>query len=231
MTDRLADLEALLPQLPAAVDRRRLGDRLSKTVAELRESGTQIAKLEALMSLTQQVDFGRTPEQSTLLNEVRTEALEVGQALCAAEDENALRDASYDYGQLVKQFGRLDQALRAQWRARVTERYQPLINFGDLLTNLDEVADLGQRLAACGRDAMAVNLTAPAAELLEKVRALRKAFDALQSERTEKIGAGEVGDFLNALAERRATLAQVTDTVRAFLVANHALDRFNVLAH
>lgn len=229
--DKLEALEDMLPDLPAAVDQRRLGERLTKTVAALSEADSQIAKLSALLELTREVEFGRSPEQLALLNEVREEALNVGADLCSSNDEGSLRDATYHYQELVKRLVRLDQSVRTQWRTLLGERYQPLDNYGALLIGLDEVADLGRRLKKCAADAANISITAPVRQLAEEIRVLNQRFASLQSERAKVIGAGEVGDFLNALADRRANLSLVTQEVRNFLEANHALDRFKILAN
>jgi len=229
--DRLEALEAMLPDLPAAVDQRRLGERLTKTVAALSEADAQITRLSALLELTIEVEFGHSPEQLALLNEVREEALNVGADLCNANDEGSLRDATFHYQELVKGLARLDQSVRAQWRTLLAERYRPLENFGELLTSLDDVADLGRRLKECAAAAASISTTATARQLSDQIRALNQRFALLQSERGKVIGAGEVGDFLNALADRRANLSLVTQEVRNFLEANHALDRFKILAN
>ncbi|MER8772645.1 hypothetical protein NKH63_28630 [Mesorhizobium sp. M0960] len=229
MTDVLANLEGLMDELPGAVDRRRLGDRLNQALTTLRDADLQVGRLAALFILADETEFGRTQEQQFLLSEVKREAWEVGGALETAETDNELRDAVWDYEkEFLKAVNALDRASRSWWSAFTASRFQPLVGFGDLLAKIDGVADLGQRLADCGRRAQAQGAGGSSVDFLASVREFITELDALQAERVAAIGAGEVGDFLNALAERRATLNMVTPDVYDWLTKNQALERFKV---
>ncbi len=63
-------------------------------------------------------------------------------------------------------------------------------------------SNLGGRLAECGRRGLAAN-AGSVVDLLPAVQALLAEFEALQEERAGEIRDDEVGDFINALAERR----------------------------
>jgi hypothetical protein len=230
MTDQLDALEALLPDLPAAADRRRLGDRLVQAIQDLKEAPSQARRLKALISLAETVGFGASPDQRAMIGELRETAREVGAALEEADDEEGLKSAVYDYQKsLLPALATFDRGAREQWSSVVRDRFAPLIAFGELLEKIDNVADLGRSLADCGRRAQ--RLTSGSAEdLLSNVTSLLAERDALQTERGEKIGDDDVGEFLNALAVGRATLDLITPDVRAWLDQNQALGRFRVSA-
>ena len=88
--------------------------------------------------------------------------------------------------------------------------------------------NLGTRLAACGQKAMNSGTAGSASELHTAAVALWSEYDALQAERAAEIGEDEVGEFINALADKRATLAMVTPKVQAWLADHSALDRLGV---
>jgi hypothetical protein len=228
MSDVLVALEALLPDLPAAADQRRLGDRLSQATQTLREAAQQARRLRAVLQIGEAVGFGAGPDQREMVQELRQTALDVAEALERADDPESLRTAVWDYEKsLLVALANVDRAVRVQWRGVVANRFQPLIGFGDLLSMIDGVSDLGRDMTACGRRAQALD-GGSAEELAIQIQALLADFDRLQAERATAIGAGDVGTFLNALAERCATLAMVTDEVRAWLETNQALDQFSV---
>jgi hypothetical protein len=230
MTDQLDMLEALLPELPAAADRRRLGDRLVQAIQDLREAPSQARRLKSLIRLAEVVGFGASPDQRATLGELRETARDVGAALEEASDEESLKTAVYDYQKsLLPALATFDRGTREQWTTVVRDQFAPLVAFGELLEKIAGVADLGHRLADCGRRAQ--RLSGGAAEdLLTGVTAMLAERDALQTERAQQIGDDEVGAFLNALAIGQATLALITPDVRAWLDENHALGRFRVSA-
>lgn len=108
------------------------------------------------------------------------------------------------------------------------DRYHPLITYGQLLGGISATSDLGARLTAFGEKAILSQDQVATTDLPAVVRRQKLEYDALQEERTAAIGAGDVGEFLNALAEHRATLSLITAEVWDWLRANDALDRFDV---
>jgi hypothetical protein len=63
---------------------------------------------------------------------------------------------------------------------------------------------------------------------LSAIGELRTEFAALQAERAAAVGSDDVGEFINALSENRATLRFVTPAVLAWLIAHDALDEFDI---
>ncbi|MDX0203836.1 hypothetical protein GOB99_30410 [Sinorhizobium meliloti] len=229
MSDALIEAEALLLQLPDAVSRRNLGERLGKAIQELSNASHQMERMTALIQTAELTDFGKQPHQSETLNEMIDCAQMVGEALENAEDAEALREAVFEYSNDLKQaVATLERSIRDNLRTFANERFQPLIGLGELLTSMNVSNDLGSRMIACGRQGMSVSNASSAPQLQAAVAAVLNDYDLLQAERARVIGDDEVGDFINALADKRATLAMVTPKVREWLADHKVLDRLGI---
>ena len=229
MTDKLAELEGLLEELPDAVDRRRLGDRLSQSMEVLRGANHHIGRLTAILDLANSTGFGASGMQRETLDDLKEEAWAVGEALETASTDDELRDATFQYEkEFQKTLSSTERAARQHWASLASESFRSLVPLGDLLARIGVAPDFGRRLADCGRRALAPSEVGPLVDLAARARALLAEREALQEERAQTIGAGDVGSFINALAEQRATLAMVTKDVRIWLEKNEALDRFSL---
>jgi hypothetical protein len=229
VTDNLEGLEALLEALPGAVDRRRLGDRLTQSMEKLRTAAYQAGRLASLVELAPAIGFGVSPQQRAMLEEVREEGWAVGQALEEAETAEQLRDAVLEYEKgFSNTLGSLDRAVRIHWSSFAAETFRPLIPFGEMLVRTGVDAGLGRRLSDCGRRALAPSDSGSVADLLARVKALLAERDGLDAERSGLVEEGEIGAFLSALSEQKATLAMVTPKVAAWLADKQALERFSV---
>jgi hypothetical protein len=228
MSDALVDAETLLAQLPDAVTRRRLGERLSQAAVTLRNSERLIARIAAVLAVAPLVEFGKTPEQNDAIEEVKDHASAVGKALEEADDAESLRAAVHDYeNSLSKSLASLERLIQERWRAFASEKFQRVIGIGELLTSMNIPNNLGGRLVACARKGLAT--TGSIIELLPAAKSLLAEFEALQVERAAAIGDDEVGAFINALAEKRARLAMVTPKVYEWIKEHNALDRLGVV--
>ncbi len=227
--DALVDLEALLPGLPAAVDGRRLGEGLSRATASLRTADRQVDRIAAALELATLLEYGASGPQAEMLAEMREAADFAGESLEGAETPADLeRAVSAFERELATAISNLDRNLAQHWRLVSSRRFEPMVAIGNLLGRIDEGSDLGRRLAACGASAKAVPEGIGGRALLEKARLLLAERAALEERRKSELGEGEVADFVNALAEDRASLAMVTDEVRGWLKDNHALERLKV---
>jgi hypothetical protein len=156
-------------------------------------------------------------------------ARNVGNALAEADDSDALRRAAYDYGDsLNKSIVALDRAIHEHWRMEAIEKFQPLVELGKLLSTMNIGNNLGRRLADCGEAGLASTNTGLAVERLRKIKQLLADHQALQHERGSQIGDDEVGKFIKALADNRATLDMVTTKVWAWLIEHEALGSLGV---
>jgi hypothetical protein len=229
MNDVLVEAEELLKELPDAVGRRKLGDRLSKAVIALGTADRQIARITALLELSRLVGFGETDDQRAAVEEMKGCAIDIGASLEEAENEEQLRLAVHEYeNSLPRALSALERAVLERWRLVALERFQPLIGIGKLLTAMNVSNNLGGRLEDCGHRGMASASIRSAIDLLTSVKALLDELETLQKERAAEISDDEVGAFINALAENRATLAMVTPSVYAWLQEHRALERLGI---
>ena len=228
-SDPLQLLEDLLVQLPEAVEHRRLGDSLARAAVALTSADRQIERVETLLGLSAELGFGLTGVQEEIVEAVRAEAWEVGHGLETAATPAALERAVDGFERdLAPALANLDRSVRQHWSAVVAEQFLPLVAIGDLLTRIDADSDLGTCLVACGRAAQAAASSPSGRPLRDRVGELMWERQRLQDRRREELGEGDVAAFVNALAENRASLAMVTDTVKTWLASNQALDKLRV---
>ncbi|MBJ7533300.1 hypothetical protein JDN40_04155 [Rhodomicrobium vannielii ATCC 17100] len=229
MSDVLVEAEELLKELPDAVDRRKLGDQLRKAVIALGTADRQIARIAALLELSRIVGFGETVDQHAALEDMKECAIDIGAALEEADNEKQLRLAVYEYeNSLPRALSALERAVRERWRLVALARFQSLIGIGKLLTSMNVSNNLGSRLEDCGRRGMAASSIGAAADLVTNVKGLLAELDTLQQERAAEISDDDVGIFINALAENRATLAMVNSKVHEWLKEHSALERLGI---
>jgi hypothetical protein len=229
MSDILQEAEELLIRLPEAVTRRKFGERLGQAVNELQKADAQIARMKALLETADLIGYGKLPEERQVIDEMITWARTVGVSLENAEDGDSLRRAVSDYTHdLVNAIVGLDRALRAHWRKEVVDKFQPLIELGTLLSEMNVPNNLGKRLVACGREAQASINAGLATDLHHRIKQLLADHRTLQDERANEISGDEVGAFIKAIADNRATLAMVTPKVYAWLKDHNALGSLGV---
>jgi hypothetical protein len=228
MSDKLIELEALLPQLPPAVERRQIGESLTRAAEKLRDSGRQAARLQAVLDIARETDFRSDAARKEDFDELLEETVALADDLERARTADDLRDACNVYDDFVKHLSGLDRQLRAHWRHRAHEEFRPLIAIGELLMKLDVAAGLGRQLVECGREAIEVRDNIPAEDLRGTIVRVRDRQRELEKERVAMTSDTEVDAFLVALAEGRATLRLVTARVRSWLDENDALDRFGI---
>lgn len=232
MTDVLDELERLLPELEPSLERRRLGESLGRVVDALRESDRHVRRFKAILEIAYQTDFSGEPRQAEALSELMDAAEMAAEGMLKAAAADDLKIVQDDYAEFAKTMARTDRDnIRPHW-ARIVEReFKPLGAIGELLGKIDGVSDLGRRMVECSRDASQTLARMPPAEaLLEDIRRLREERATLEAERDSLTNEPEVAAFLNALAEGRATLRFVTETVRAWLEEHGALDSFSIHA-
>lgn len=228
--DVLVELEAMLPDLPAALDARRLGGELTKATAALRNVDRQIDRIEALLDLAALIGFGGEGPQRAFIDDVRDAAYEAGEGMEEAETASALEKAvAYYERELNNSLNTLDRSLGQHWRSVSARQFEPMIAIGNLLSRIDPDSDLGRQLAACGQAARSTLEGMGGRTLLDRVSQLARERDRLQARRKSDLGEGEVAEFVNALADNRANLSMISETVRRWLEENHAMDKLKVM--
>lgn len=225
MSDVLTELEQLLSDLPTAVAQRKFGENLAKANTSLASAADRIKRIEVLREIAECLDYASEARRRDKLNEVLELAWDVGNQLEEADDVTALDKAIFAYERdLQRELNELDRDLRARWDDIVQRQFRSLIPIGDLLNRLLSQSNLGSQMANCGRSAIAVQDGTRASEFLATVRQLLADYGALQAERENELGDGDVALFINALAGDRATLHDVTDEVWDWLEEHGSLD-------
>ena len=230
MTDKLEMLEGLIDELPEAVERRKLADRLGRSMDSLRDADYQIGRLVAVLDLAGLLQLGDVEAELRMLADLRKEAWEIGRALATASTDDALRDGVYDYEHgFKKAIVTAERAVRDRWLSLSTDRFSSIRLLGDLLVSIGVEVDLGRRMQDCASHGLATSgTTMRTADILPHARKLLAELDRLQEERARTIRPGAIGGFINALAERHATLAMVTPEVHTWLAEHGALERFSL---
>lgn len=224
MTWSLKQVEDLIPQLPSAVERRKFGERLREAVQVLNDASQQIPRIKTLMELADVLEYS-----SESMVEVRDAALEIGEKLENVSDPEVLHTATDEYQRTLRpEVNRLERGLRERCRVFTAERFQPQVSIGKLLTQMHIPDNLGARLVNCAQQGMQLATQGAVAEILSGLRTRLAELDALQRERSTRIPEGEVGNFIAALVEERATLAMVTPDVVQWLAEHGALEDFVV---
>jgi hypothetical protein len=227
--DQLERLEALLPELPGAVQRRDLGDRLNTSIELLRNADYQVGRLKALVEIAELTGMtSGAPARS--IQELREEALDVGEALEDATTNDDLRDSIDAYKELTQRtLASSDIVVRNNWKFLAAQRFRPLGALGSLLQRIGVDEELGAKLAAAAARADKAGDLTPATAMCAEVKELLAELEELQSKRASSLSEGEIGAFIDALAEQRATVEMITPTVRKWLSENQALSRFSVV--
>ena len=229
MSDILEEAETLLVQLPDAVARRKFGTQLGQATNELKTANAEIARMKALLELVEVIGYGELPPQREVINDMVELARSIGKLLEDADSADSLRLATFDYANHLRSaIVALDRAVREHWRKEAAEKFQPLVTIGRLLSAMNVGNDLGPRLVACGEEGLASANSGMAIDLLRRIQQVLTEHKALQDERSIQIGDDEVGEFIKALADNRATLAMVTDKVHAWLAKQNALATLKV---
>lgn len=225
--DQLEELESLLPRIGPAIERSRLGHSLVDAAEKLKDFPRHLRRLIAVIDIARETEFGITGSQATPLREVLREADLLADELQTVADSDALRVVSASYSDFVKSLNNFERQLREHWTRTADREFTPLVTIGELLERLGVAVDLARRMITCGRDAQSFG-SKDAPDLREAILAVRRRRSELNRERSALTGNIEVDTFLDALANQRATLIDVTDGVRAWLASNDALSRFGV---
>jgi hypothetical protein len=228
MTDNLLELEHLLPELPAAIERRRIGENLGKTATALQDAPRQIQRLTDVLTISRETGFDTDPSQAEAVKELITTAKDAATTMQEAQTADHLREVQDTYKDFVTALMNVDRQLRPHWRRIVQRDFTPLSAIGTLLERIDKTSELGRRLTTCGSEAEQLGDRIPVETLRKAIQRLGKERAILEIERASVTKEPEVDIFLNALAEGHATLRMVTDRVHSWLEQYDSLDSFAI---
>lgn len=224
MSDALLDLEQLLPSIPAAVERQRVGVQLDRLNAKLADFSSATGRYTAVSTVA--ILIGFNDENVADMSEA---ALDAGRCLKSAVDEVTLEVAGRSYDDLKTAISAADKAVRYHWRTVVTNEYRPIGVVGSILQRFGDEFDIGKRMIALAERAER-STGLQILDLSNEIPSLIKIRADLDAEKASMTKNSEVDDFLTKLASGRATLSSVTPSVYSWLREHDALDQLAVSA-
>jgi hypothetical protein len=229
MSDPLIALEALKDSISAGVQARKLQGSLGAAAERLIEVPRQAKRFEALVDAAIALGAPSDVAARRSLVEAANEADEIGELLEVAQSADQLKYATDDIPKLNQALRSLDATVRQLWRSLAASEFQSLVAIGDLLTGIEKTQDVGSRLAALGRQALALaDRSGPTDEMAPEIQGLRDQREALDAELHAITDNPDVDVFLAAIARHTATLDLVTPPVVQWLTRYNALGAFAV---
>lgn len=229
MSDALAQLEADVGLIPAAIQARNLGSILGRVSEKTHDALRQAQRCVALVEMAKSLDGLSTATVETAARHAIKQTREIGEMLASAQGPNDLEAIYEDYGELIVALRDLDQQVRFIWSLKAKSDYASLIPVGHLLMRIAGAEALGRKLVDIGTKAEALAAKVqPAETLAPEIVSLK--FDRQQAlaEMAKFTESAEVDSFLDAVTKGAATLETVTPTVSAWLKAHGALGAFRV---
>lgn len=229
MSDPLADLEALVPGLETAAAGVRLGEKAGTHLQRFSEAERQSARLGALIDLALLLGAQSDVQVRSSSEKCLHDAAEAAEAMIEATDEEGLGIAVEAYSDFGRSLQTLEATLRPVWATRA-DAFNELASVGSLLATFAASADLGARMVAAAQAAQAARQGLGPEHLLTTARELLTLRQALLAEQQSVAGDPTVSTFLQALAEKRATLDLLSVEVLAWLRNEGALERLQVVS-
>jgi hypothetical protein len=151
--DALVELEKLLPELAPAVERRKIGANLGRTVDALKDAPRQIERLKAIVELAQDTSFENDGEHRDAIEEMADDTRQTALSMLRAQNAEDLRIVKENYEAFVKRLGQTERLVRSHCRKLLDRDFGSLMTIGALLKNIEGTAEFGRRLIECGEDA------------------------------------------------------------------------------
>ncbi|WP_156383287.1 hypothetical protein [Rhizobium sp. Root483D2] len=228
MADALEELEQLLPELPQALERRTLGESLSRVASSLNEIRSASRRLSEVLDAADRIGLGDVPEVVEKMDDMSDAALHMASLLMNADDAASLHQIERDLPQFKSTIAGAFSAMRQRWRNEVAAGYRPFLSLGQLLSKIDHASSLGARMVELGQDANASLTIAQTDQFRDAVIKLIDTRALLESEKTSFTADEQVDSFLSDLAQNQARLRSVTTDVFRWLAEHDALDLFEV---
>lgn len=225
---RIAHLEALLPALPNAVAKTKFGDNLRSIAQDIRDAATLSKDAKALLQIAIEIDLIDIPSRRQRIEEMFDASGVAARQFENAKDDSALRTAKDDYNEWKKSVRSLGLAVSEHWEGVRSRQFDPLAAYGEILGLVPGLAPLAQQFVACSRQAKAISMSSGAVSMLEKITSAKATLRTLQEQRAQQVQDPAVGHFLNAVADRKATLEDVNDDVLRWLRENGGAKRFQL---
>ena len=224
-TDLLADLERLVPEMPAARERVSLGDELNRIGEWLRLNSALLESFVEFSGLCASLAHEAALSDFAVVRE----SLEVidgfASTLAEAQDKGGLEAIWSETKDALSAIKIFTAALRRVYSGLFAAKLQTLGSAGDLIADLDPSSTLGGRLTAFAARAGEVS-RAPQAQFPAGVLATLTEAKALRMEIARLATEPEHMAFLDAIIAGQATLRLLTPGVLDWLKRLGDLDRF-----
>jgi hypothetical protein len=227
-SERLQRLEQLVPLCEAIRKGAEYGAALAQATGEVRNAAALPGRLENLEPALRALQGTQYLPAGDLIPDL--EKLEVaGRNLEQCASTEALKDARFSVKDVNESLQRVEALVSKAWTARVQAEFGPLERLGTVLAGIPDTKTAGIALQNWATQALTSSRsTGPTAESL-------KQFVEAQTELAGRLDAlGKLGidaavrAFLLEVASERATLANMTPEVLAWLQIKKAQSRFRI---
>lgn len=222
--DNLSALEGLIPTLVSAVDRVALGEGLSVAIEGLKNSSDQLRRFDALADF---VPIVRKHVDDRVIGAAISSIEKFGRTLVKAKTSEELKSISFALSPALTNIQTLEAELRRGWDAHVMKRIGPTDRLGKVLSQINEMKEVGKELIAISAKARALAQTVDDAK--QQSISLEKLAKSAENEKNKAtVGDKIVDNFLALLADEKATLLDVTPAVLAWIKKVGALKQLSV---
>ncbi|CDZ54377.1 hypothetical protein [Neorhizobium galegae] len=228
MADALEELETLIPQLPSALERRFLGEGLSRVASQLGEITAAAQRLSDIFEIARMIGFGSVPEEVEKMDDLIEDANHLASLLVTADNASALQEIERHIPLFKTTIGNAVTAIKLRWRSQVAAEYRPFQSLGQLLSKIDQTSTLGARMVELNQEAAATLSVTQVDQFKAAIVKLIEKRAQLENEKTSFTADQQVDNFLTGLAQGQAKLRSVSPDVFRWLSEHDALDLFEV---
>lgn len=225
--DPLAELERLLPEVPAAKEARALGTALSKASEQAAAIDGRLDRLETAAVLVP-LCSGHLAEEREGMDKALDELEEIAARLSAAASREDLEELQFGLRTVPKDLAAIEQGVDRAWRRLVRGLFEGPAAAGAILSRIPATSSVGTALVQIGQSAKRIE-GSPWDE------ASRTDLASLIERKTEVIqgwadgGAGDaITSFLRDVTSGVLPLSRLTPEIYSWLKDNQALDLFTV---
>jgi hypothetical protein len=197
-------------------------------LAALNDVDRQIARFEGSIVALREARLARSTRFNEDLEQLLDDADDLARKMAGAQNSEDVRAVADLYPRFTRSLTTFERQLRGEIRATMDREFGGLLTIGRVFESIEGTAALGVRLVSCAEEARVFSDTAGSERLAPTIRRLREARVKLEAERASEAKDPEVGAFLDALVDGKASLRLVTTAVREWLEEHGALDNFVV---
>jgi len=224
----LEELEKLIPKIEPAVRKSRFGEGLQK-ISDIAQFADNLrVNFRATLDVANRTEYGRRSDHVEAIEKVVLEADTLSKVLLHSSNEDDLVRARALREDLQKSYESLFRSLRGHIERWVEEQFVSQRGYTDLLKKIPQTMAFGLAQEACCNEALRARTVRNAVEMQSIIQRVCEQRETLNTQKESLNQIPGAGNFLEAIAEQRATLADVTPEVMSWLVEMNALETFSV---